>query len=207
MGSVISKTANSSGVYRYIDRVDETKFSTDDWERNPDISGVQGVRKRFWKYDGTNVVVEQDYVAKVAIENATNVPVNEFGLVQMCHRGNIAKGRWLRQGSGLMLTSNRQPHLFLNEGVVSGLTYSNYYANSGCDIELYINKKKAFTWEIRDLQYAHKTTDLSALQFKTGDMLSAYARLTENKRASWVMVNIEYRYSILTTGEGGAATV
>lgn len=206
MGSVISKTPNSTGVFRYISNVDETRFNPDEWEYNPDISQVRNIRKRYWKYDGSNIVKEQSQEDQTEIDLDVNVLQNEFGTTNLAWRGT-STNRWLKGGAGLGIDSRRQPILLTNAGFVTQLSFSNFYNKAGGDLELYLNKQKVFTWEIRNMRYATKTSNLGALQFKSGDKLSAFFRKSGKLRASWVSLDINYRYTILNKEDGGSSTI
>jgi len=206
MGSVISKTANAAGVHRYLNGVDETRFNSDDWEYNPDVSQVTGIRKRYWKYDGTNIVKAQSQEAQTAIDAETNEYQNDFGTTNLAWRG-VVRNRWLKGGAGLGIDSRRQPLLLTSAGIITGLAFSNYYNSAGCDIEIYINNVKVHTWEIRNMRYATKSSGLGGVTFKSGDKLSVFARSVTGQRVSWISLDINYRYTILERGEGGSPTL
>ncbi len=206
MATVINKSPNVEGIYRFLEKIIDTSFSTVDWERNPDISGVINIPRRFWKYDGTNVVVEMSQTEKLFVDASLTVSTNEMGFMEFAKRGRVVN-TWLRAGGGVMRPSKQQPLILFNEGVVTGLTFSNLKNNIDVDILIYKNNVLEYTWEIRDSRYAYKTNGLAAFQFTTGDRISIYAKRVGDDIATWVMLNIQYRYTLQITGEGSAPTL
>lgn len=72
MGNVISRTQrDAEGALLQHNSVNTPQFSTDDWLINPDLSGVAGVAKYYWKVTGTppgGSVVEMDAGEKAAVD-------------------------------------------------------------------------------------------------------------------------------------------
>lgn len=69
MINAIKKTTDVNGIYHYIVNGPDASYPTVDWEHNPDISGVSGVSENYWKYDGSNVVVEMSTSEKDAVDS------------------------------------------------------------------------------------------------------------------------------------------
>ena len=68
MADAIRKTPDGNGIYQFVRSVHTPDYTSADWEINPDISGVSGVSTNYWKYDGTNVVVEMSQAEKDAVD-------------------------------------------------------------------------------------------------------------------------------------------
>jgi len=206
MTTVISKTANSSGIFRYLENIIDTSFDTSDWERNPDISGVVNIPRKFWKYDGTNRVVEMPITEKNIVSFAETVTSNEIGSMEFAKRGKCAN-IWLRAGGGIMQPSNQQPLILFNAGVVTGLTFSNLKDNVDLDILFYKNNALEYTWEVRNSRFAYKTNNLLGFQFDTGDRISIYTQEVGTIVPEFVMLNIQYRYTLQINNEGSSPTI
>lgn len=205
MASVISKTPNEYGVYRFLENINVASFNATDWVHNPDVSLLVNIPIQYWKYDGINVV-EMTATEKAFVDISTTVSTNETGSMEFAKRER-ASNAWLRSGGGLMQPSNKQPLIVFDTGVVTGLTFSNLVDGVNVDIIIYKNSVELYTWEIRNKRYAFKTNGLASMQFETGDTISIYIKQVGTIEATWAMVNIEYKYTIQTTGEGGAATL
>jgi len=205
MATVISKTPNDYGVYRFLENINVASFNVADWVHNPDVSSLVTIPPRFWKYDGTNIV-EMTTSEKTLVDISTTVSTNETGSMEFAKRER-ASNAWLRSGGGLMQPSNKQPLIVFDTGVVTGLTFSNLVDGVDADIIIYKNAVELYTWEIRNKRYAFKTNGLASMQFETGDTISIYIKQVGLIEATWAMINIEYKYMIQTTGEGGGATL
>ena len=70
MANAIRKTPDANGVYQYVMSMNTPDYPSADWEHNPDTSGVSGVSRNYWKYDGTNVVAEMSQPEKDAVDAA-----------------------------------------------------------------------------------------------------------------------------------------
>lgn len=70
MSTAIRKTTDVNGIFHYVESINTPDYPTANWEINPDVSGVSGVSRNYWKYDGTNVVVEMSQGEKDAVEAA-----------------------------------------------------------------------------------------------------------------------------------------
>jgi len=72
MSDVINRTArDSSGALRQAFSVNTPDYSTDDWLINPDLSGVSGVEKYYWKVTGSppgGAVEEMSSGEKAAVD-------------------------------------------------------------------------------------------------------------------------------------------
>jgi hypothetical protein len=66
MANVIHKTS-----LQYLESVNTPEFPIDDWIINPDLSGLEGIAKRYWKVVGDNVV-EMDQSEKDVVDFSTN---------------------------------------------------------------------------------------------------------------------------------------
>jgi len=62
----------SNGIYHYVVGINISDYPSLAWEIDPDISAVlaASVSQNYWKYDGTNVVVEMSVAEKEAVDLA-----------------------------------------------------------------------------------------------------------------------------------------
>ena len=66
----IRKVPDPNGNYYYVQRIRERDYPTADWAHNPDISAVDGVEQRYWKWDDdAQVVLEMTQEEKDNIDN------------------------------------------------------------------------------------------------------------------------------------------
>ena len=70
MANAIKKTPDGNGIFEYKESVNTPSYPPATWEINPDVSGVSGVARIYWKYDGSNVVVEMSQGEKDAVDAA-----------------------------------------------------------------------------------------------------------------------------------------
>ena len=84
MATAIKKTPDGNGIYEYKESVNTPSYPPATWEINPDVSGVSGVARIYWKYDGSNVVAEMSQGEKdavdAALEAAAAISVSEAHL-------------------------------------------------------------------------------------------------------------------------------
>lgn len=208
MASVIKKTTDVFGQFEYFPSVNTPDYSTDDWEHNPDVSGVTGVAQKYWKYDGTNIVVEMSQGEKDAVDAAlreSGAVVNDFGNFIFGNWGRT-QNRYLRS-AGWGMPCNHMPSIFLAPGVISGLYFSNYVDNADSDVQIFINDSVVFTWEIRDKRYAYKTNELSDLLFAAGDKLVVRMKSAGTVAPMYPIIKVQFRYNSTLTGEGGSGTL
>ncbi len=72
MANVIKKTPGDNGTYHYLINVNISGYPSSDWEADPDVSGVSAVAQNYWKYNGTNIVIEMTQPEKDAVDVATS---------------------------------------------------------------------------------------------------------------------------------------
>jgi len=54
--NAIRKTPDTSGIYEYIENVRQNHLDTDNWEISPDVSALDDVPRKFWKWNDPGVV-------------------------------------------------------------------------------------------------------------------------------------------------------
>lgn len=65
----IAKTSNEQGIFSYAEAIfDLGTYVSQDWEIDPDVSGVSSVDRKYWKYDGTSVIKEMSTSEKEAVD-------------------------------------------------------------------------------------------------------------------------------------------
>ena len=163
--------------------------------------------QKYWKYDGTNNVVEMSQAEKDAVDDSLTeaaAEANQFGEYIFSQWGR-ARNRWLRTNN--FFPSNRMPWVFHNNAVITGLKFQNNVDSADTDLEIYKNGSLYFTWEVRDKRYAYKTNGLSALTFDAGDRIGVRMKAAGTVDPMFSLVIVQYRYILTTTGEGGAATL
>lgn len=205
MGSVISKTIGSDKRYRFLPSVNETDFATADWERNPDVSGVSSTPRKYWKYDGSNVVAEMSQAEKDAVEifiaDAQNpIVAGTLGF----EKNNICRNKWLGFGAGK--PSNVTPFVVPCQMQITALTFINTNNSVETDVEVYKNGTKIYTWEVRDSRWAWKTAEMSTLAFSPGDRIGVFLR-DKGTNPRNCIVTIHYTTTQTLVGEGSQPTL
>ena len=206
MSNVIKKVADANGVYRFIREINLSHYPSADWEHNPDTSGVAAVNQNHWKYDGTNVVAEMSQPEKDAVDAAlleSAATVNRESHFNFLHWG-VARNTWLRYN--FVMPSNKMPALFMNEAVVSGLTWVCHTDNADATVQIYKNNSLAYSWVLTNKRVAYKTDGLSGVTFSAGDRLSVKV-ISGTTRPYYPSLSVYYRYNLATTGEGGSSTI
>jgi len=72
MANAIRKVPGNNGIYHYVVGINISGYPSVDWEIDPDVSAVlaASVSQNYWKYDGSNVVVEMSSAEKDAVDIA-----------------------------------------------------------------------------------------------------------------------------------------
>ena len=66
MTNAIRKSPGPNGIFHYVINVDISGYPSVDWEQDPNVTAVTtaGVSQNYWKYDGSNTVVEMTQAEK-----------------------------------------------------------------------------------------------------------------------------------------------
>lgn len=208
MSSAIRKISDTYGIFHYVESINTPDYPSEDWEHNPDVSGVSGVTQNYWKYDGSSVVVEMSQAEKDAVDAAileAGAHINEQSHWNFIAHGR-ARNKWLSLSSGSHRPSLWNPAICLDAGRISGLAFVNEKNSVSTDVEIYKNGIKIFTWSITDKRWATKTTGLSNVTFDQGDKISVLMRDTGTD-PRYPMVSVYYQLTNSVPSDGGSSTL
>ena len=205
MANAIKKTPDARGIYRFVYDIEVAAFPTADWEIDPDILSVTAVPQRYWKYDGTNVVVEMPQAEKDAVDASMQDQLN-VGIAGTLgfEKNGICKNKWL--GFGYGKPSNVTPYVAVHPMQITGITFMNRMDSVETDIEIYRNNVLVHTWEIRNARSAWVTEGLHGLTFSPGDHVGVFLR-DRGTDPRHCIVTIHYATWNHIVGEGSKATL
>lgn len=206
MANAIRKTADAQGIFQYVESINTPDYPTVDWEIDPDVSGVSGVNRDHWKYDGSNVVAEMTQPEKDAVDDALaalNAAQTVAGTLAFEKNGRC-KNKWL--GFGIGKPSNATPYISPCSMQITAVTFMNNANGADTDVEIYKNGIIIHTWEVRDKRWAWTTQDVYTLTFEAGDRIGVFLRDRGTDPRNCI-VTMHYTTTSQQTGEGGATSL
>ena len=206
MANAIRKIADAQGIFHYVESVNSPDYPTVDWEIDPDVSGVTGVSRNYWKYDGTNVVVEMTQPEKDAVDAALKQiqAMQTVAGTLAFEKNGTCRNKWL--GFGIGKPSNVTPFVIPGVVQVSALTFVNNNNSVETDIEVYKNGVLIHTWEVRNSRWAWTTEGIYELTFVAGDRVGVFLRDRGTDPRNCI-VTMHYTTQTHETGEGSGSTL
>lgn len=151
MTNAIKKVVGANGIFPYVENMNPSDYPSVDWEHDPDVSGVSGVSRDYWKYDGTNVVVEMSQAEKDAIEGIVKVKI--FRYIDEGHDDKFEPPLGHNYVSGLSIKLYPE-RLFSNDGVLHTV---NWYADEAFT-DLILKSEMVYVRDADDIAQRRTTT-------------------------------------------------
>ena len=143
------------------------------WLINPDLSGVAGLPRRYWKIVGNDVVpMTAAEMAAVDAEIADLAAAVPSTTVVFGARGNV-DDEWLRLWS--VGTSNQTSWIAHNDLTLSVLGFSNRRSNVNVSVDLYSAGAVIASWTVTTARFA-TTQDVATIVLSAGSDLAVRLR-------------------------------